>query len=349
MFTERPASGAKIYDEIDNLIPYIISSKSDIAISCAARTTMNDIAPIIKLSQKYGCNIKVNAFIGTSQIRQYIEKWDIKHICSLIRKTVEYVKSQGLDICIITEDTTRTSPEMIKAVYMTAIEAGCNDICFCDTVGHVDFTGIYNLFQFIKEEIALNNEELVIEWHGHNDRGMALENSLFAAMMGADIIHVTSFGIGERCGNTPLELLLLNLSLMGNTEFKNSLKILTDHCYKFSEIFKWKISENYPVWGENAFTTVSGVHASAIYKAFDMPDNLIEKVYSFIEPSLLGRQQIVKINYMSGKSNVLYWMKNNRIKPDDRAVEDILEIAKTSIMPLPEELLWKIVHKSKNR
>lgn len=342
-----PASSQKIYDEIDILIPYIQAKNSNITISCAARTTINDIEPIVRLSQKYGCNIKVNAFIGTSQIRQYIEQWDIGRICSLVRETVNYAKLNGIGTCIITEDSTRTSPEILKTVYLTAIESGCKNICFCDTVGYADCTGIGKLFKFVQKEIIKNNQQLLIEWHGHNDRGLALENSLIAAMMGANIIHVTSFGIGERCGNTPLELFLLNLAVMGDMRMNDSLKLITDHCRKISELFNWRIPNNYPVWGENSFSTVSGIHAAAIYKALDMEGNLGEKIYSFIEPSLLGHQQEIKINYMSGKSNILYWMKKNMVKPDEKLVEDILKKAKTSITPLSDETIWSIINGKK--
>ncbi|MDE7432358.1 MAG: LeuA family protein [Lachnospiraceae bacterium] len=339
-----PASSKKIYDEIDLLIPYIQAKKSNISISCAARTTIGDIEPIARLSQKYGCNIKVNAFIGTSQIRQYIEQWDIRHICSLVREAVNYANLNGIETCIITEDSTRTSPEILKTVYLTAIESGCKNICFCDTVGYADCTGIKKLFKFVHKEIIKNNDQILIEWHGHNDRGMALENALIAALIGANMIHTTSFGIGERCGNTPLELFLLNLAVMGDIRMSDSLKMITDHCRKISELFNWQIPNNYPVWGENSFSTVSGIHAAAIYKALDMEGNLGEKVYSFIEPSILGRHQEIKINYMSGKSNILYWMKKNMIKPDDKLVEDILKKAKTSTTPLSDETIWAIIN-----
>lgn len=338
-----PASSKMIYDQIDVLIPYVKNRKEDITISCAARTSISDMEPIVKLSQKNGCRIKVNAFIGISQIRQYIEQWNVEYICSLVKNVVNYAKQNGLDICIITEDSTRTSPEILKTVYATAIEAGCKNICFCDTVGASDYTGIRNLFKFINGRIVNGEKGVLVEWHGHNDRGLALENSILAAMLGANVIHATSLGIGERCGNTPLELLLLNLAFMGNFKIDSSLKKITEHFRTITDLFGYQIPKNYPVWGEDSFSTVSGIHAAAIYKALDMKDNIKEKVYSFIEPSILGRQQKVLINYMSGKSNILYWLKLNHVHASEKIIANIMKKAKTSITPLSDEDIWEII------
>lgn len=178
-----PASGKIVYVEVDNLIAYMLENKIKITISCAARTNISDIIPIINLSQKYGVPIKVNAFIGTSQIRQCVEKWDIASMRRKIEETVLFTTKNSLPVCLITEDTTRTAPDILKEIYGAAIEKGCSDICFCDTVGYADYTGVKRLMEFAQNEIKKNNSDIIMEWHGHNDRGMALVNALLAADM----------------------------------------------------------------------------------------------------------------------------------------------------------------------
>lgn len=122
------------------------------------------------------------------------------------------------------------------------------------------------------------------------------------------------------------------------------LKKLKEYCKGTAEIFHITIPESYPVWGENAFQTVSGVHAAAIYKAYcDKNNNLAEQVYSFIAPSLVGKNIKIGINYMSGKSNVLYWLKKHNVQPGEELVKKILKKAKKSIVPLSTEEIWELI------
>src|SRR5690606_38677212 len=108
----------------------------------------------------------------------------------------------------VTEDTTRSSPETLRQLFLAAIEHGASRLCVCDTVGHATPDGVRALIAFTKEVIAESGADVKIDWHGHNDRGLALINALVALEAGADRIHGTAAGIGERVGNTPIDQVL---------------------------------------------------------------------------------------------------------------------------------------------
>ena len=108
-----------------------------------------------------------------------------------------------------------------------------------------------------------------MDWHGHSDRGLAVANSLAALAAGADCVHGTALGIGERVGNTQIDQMLVNLKLMGVSPWaEQDLTKLKEYCITVSEATGVPIPRNYPVMGEDAFRTATGVHAAAVIKAF---------------------------------------------------------------------------------
>jgi hypothetical protein len=116
----------------------------------------------------------------------------------------------------VTEDTTRARPETLKALYTLAIECGARRICLADTVGHATPHGVRQLVRFVRDEVvAPTGEDVKLDWHGHRDRGLGLANTLAAIEEGVDRVHGTALGIGERVGNTEMDLLLVNLKLLG--------------------------------------------------------------------------------------------------------------------------------------
>jgi 2-isopropylmalate synthase len=112
----------------------------------------------------------------------------------------------------VTEDTTRADPEALRQLYLTAVEHGAKRVCLCDTAGHATPEGTARLVHFVRELVGPG---ISIDWHGHNDLGLALVNALVAFEAGADRLHATALGIGERTGNTSMELLLTNLQRLG--------------------------------------------------------------------------------------------------------------------------------------
>jgi len=322
-----PGAGPRARADITALCQEIVDAKLAITPNCAVRTVKADITPLIEISQKVGRPIEACTFIGSSPIRQYAEQWALDDMLRLSEEAVSYAVENGLPVMFVTEDTTRATPETTRRLYKTAIEAGARRICICDTVGHVTPWGVGNLVAYVRQMVQETGEDVKIDWHGHNDRGLAVINTLSAVVAGVDRVHATALGIGERVGNCSMDQLLINLRLMGYIE--NDLSCLADYVATASQGTQVGIPINYPVFGKDAFRTATGVHAAAIIKAKRKHDDwLADRVYSGVPAGMVGLQQTIEIGFMSGASNVNYWLEQHGIKPNEQLVAEILQAAK---------------------
>ncbi len=171
----------------------------------------------------------------------------------------------------VTEDTTRTDAATVEALYSAAIRCGAQAIVLCDTVGHATPMGAYNLVKFAREKIvAPSGASIRVDWHGHCDRGLAIANSFAAIAAGADQIQSVANSLGERVGNTPTELMLVNMQLLGMID--RDLSKLRQFSETVARATHTVIPPNYPVVGRDAFRTATGVHAAALIKAQRMGD-----------------------------------------------------------------------------
>ena len=331
-----PGAGPHVVRDVTRIVQEIVDEKLAVRPSCAARTMRQDIQPIVEISQRTGIPIRVDCFLGSSPIRQYAEAWDMDRLLQLTHDAVEFSVSNGLPVMYVTEDTTRSKPEDLRRLYTAAVEAGAKRVCVADTVGHSTPNGAREVVRFIREVVDATGEDVKVDWHGHNDRGLGIVNSLAAAEAGADGLHGTALGIGERVGNTPIDLLLVNLQLMGWID--RDLSQLPAYCELVSRTTGVELPENYPVLGLNAFRTGTGVHASAILKARAKGDEwLADRVYSSVPAALVGRRQLVEVGPMSGESNVACWLADRGIEADEELVRAIFENAKASPKVLSEE------------
>src|SRR5207249_667411 len=177
----------------------------------------------------------------------------------------------------------------------TAINCGASAIVICDTAGHATPMGAFSLVRFIMDEVVKpSGEKVRVDWHGHCDRGLAIANSMAALMAGADCVHACALGIGERVGNTQMDQMLVNLKLMGIAPWaEQDLTKLKDYCLTVSRATGVPIPPNYPVVGEDAFRTATGVHAAAVIKAYKKNDiELANAVYSVVPSHVFGLQQV---------------------------------------------------------
>jgi 2-isopropylmalate synthase len=335
-----PGAGERAKADVLRLAQEIAAAKLRIRPNCAARTTESDIRPIAEVVQATGVEIEAATFIGSSPIRQYAEDWTLDFLLRTTEHAVKYARGLGLPVMYVTEDTTRARPQVIKKLYTTAIECGARAIVVCDTVGHATPRGVHALLRFIREEVVQpTGENIRVDWHGHSDRGLAVANSLAAFEAGADQVHATALGIGERVGNTPMDQMLVNLRLLGAID--RDLRKLKEYCALVSEAVGVPIPPNYPVVGADAFRTATGVHAAAVIKAFRKDDaELANQVYSGVPSHWFGIDQRIEIGPMSGKSNVIFWLERRGITASDELVEKILACAKRSDRLLSEtELL----------
>jgi 2-isopropylmalate synthase len=322
-----PGAGARAREHITRLVREMAPLKIKANVAC--RTLVSDIAPIVDVVQATGQPVEVCAFIGSSPIRQYAENWEFEKMLGLVRESVSFAVKQGLTCMFVTEDTTRANPEHVRALYTTAIEAGAKRICVCDTCGHATPEGVRALVEYVVSIVRRTGTDVGVDWHGHRDRGLGLVNTLAALEAGATRVHATALGVGERAGNTEMDLLLVNLRLLGWID--NDLSALGDYVRLAAKTIGVPLPTNYPVFGSDAFETGTGVHAAAVIKAFKKGDVwLANRVYSGVPADMVGLEQVIKIGPMSGKSNVIWFLEKHGVQPSDAAVESVLALAKAT-------------------
>lgn len=337
-----PGAGGTHAEGVERLAREIADEGMRIRPNCAARTHRDDIRPIAEISQRAGIPVEACTFIGSSPVRFYAEEWTLDKLLRLTEEAVTFAVGEGLPVMFVTEDTSRAHPDTIRALYTTAIRCGARAVCVCDTVGHSTPDGARAVVRFVKSIIEEQGEDVRLDWHGHQDRGLGVINSIAAIEGGADQIHGAAIGVGERVGNTPMDQLLVNLKLMGWID--NDLSRLREYCEKAAEATGWDIPANYPVFGRDAFRTATGVHASAVIKSLRKGDaELADLVYSGVPAGLFGMKQTIEVGPMSGKSNVVFWLESRGIEATDERVQRIYEQAKSAHGVLSEEEMMRLV------
>ena len=334
-----PGAGPRAVEHSEALAREIVKDKLKIRANCAARTHENDIRPIAEIQQRTGLKIEAATFLGSSPIRRYTEGWTDDFLLRTTEHAVKFAVAHGVDPMYVTEDTTRCDPDMVRRLYTTAINCGARAIVICDTAGHATPMGTFALVKFVLDEVVKpSGEKIRVDWHGHCDRGMGTANAMAALVAGAECVHATALGIGERVGNTQMDQMLVNLKLMGVEPWVNQdLTKMKDYCTAVSRATGVPIPANYPVVGEDAFRTATGVHAAAVIKAFKKNDlELANTVYSGVPSHVFGLEQIIDIGPMSGRSNILYWLEHRGIPVTEETVDRIFHRAKSSDHVLSE-------------
>ncbi|MDT8340050.1 MAG: LeuA family protein [Longimicrobiales bacterium] len=339
-----PGAGPRAVSDVTALAREIVDAGLSIRANCAARTVLADVRPIAEISQVVGMPIEACTFIGSSPIRQYAEGWTLERMLRTAEEAVTFAVREGLPVMMVTEDTTRAHPDTLRALYGAAIEWGARRLCIADTVGHATPEGARALVRFVLEEIvAPSGEDVTVDWHGHRDRGLGLANTLAAIQAGATRVHGTALGIGERSGNAEMELILVNLALLGLHDA--DLTGLPEYCEAMASAYGVPLANSYPVVGRDAFRTGTGVHAAAIVKAEEKGDAwLADRIYSSVPASMVGRRQVIEIGPMAGLSNVKHWLRARGLEAGDEGLcRWIFEAAKHTDHTLTETELEALV------
>jgi isopropylmalate/homocitrate/citramalate synthase len=324
-----PGAGPRAVEDVTALVSFLRDAQLKLRPNCAARTMIRDVEPIARITQKTGVPIEACLFIGSSPIRQYSEDWTLDTLLKHTRESVTFAVAEGLPVMYVTEDTTRAHPDALRALYTEAIECGARRVCVCDTVGHILPEGVDRLVRFVRGIVESTGAPIKLDWHGHRDRGLAVVNTLAAIRAGADRVHGCALGVGERAGNTPIDLVLVNLKLLGWID--RDLTRLREYCEKAAQALRITIPRNYPVIGADAFETGTGVHAAALIKAFRKGDRwLADRVYSGVPAAEFGMKQRIRVGPMSGRSNVTFWLEEHGMEPHPEVVERIFTAAKQS-------------------
>src|SRR5438093_2749393 len=324
-----PGAGPKAVADATALCRQIVEERLSVRPNCAARTMERDIEPIARIASSVGIPVEACLFIGSSAIRQYAEDWSLDLLLKLTRESITFAVKEGLPVMYVTEDTSRAHPDTLRRLYRTAIDCGARRVCVTDTVGHATPHGATQVIRFVAGIVEESGAVVGIDWHGHRDRGLGLANTLAAITAGAGRVHGCGLGIGERAGNAPMDLILVNLKLLGWID--RDLTGLGAYCRLVSEGCRVPIPSNYPVVGPDAFETGTGVHAAAVIKALRKDDRwLADRVYSGVPASDFGFFQKIRIGPMSGRSNIVFWLERQGMEPKDEVVDRIYDAAKRS-------------------
>ena len=339
-----PGAGPRAVADVTHLAKFARDQRLKINLTCAARTHPADIQPIIEISQQVGVPIEVMAFLGSSPIRIFTEGWTVDRLLDLTRQAVRLAVGAGNPCTFVTEDTVRSTPDTLRALFEVALNEGAKGLCLCDTVGHVTPAGVANIVRWTQKTVGeLGFPDTVIDWHGHNDRGLGLVNAIAAAQAGAKRVHGTILGVGERVGNTQIDLLLVNMKLLG-VPLEGDLSALREYAELGARATATPLPFNYPVFGTDAFRTGTGVHAAAVIKALNTGDaDLADRVYSGVPAAWFGLEQVIEVGHMGGRSNVVYWLKHRDIEPADALVDAIFDAAKASDRVLSDEEVHALV------
>ncbi len=340
-----PGAGKRAVEDVTIIARHMKERGLRMKASCAARTHQNDVQAIIEISQAVGIEIEVLCFIGSSPIRQYAEDWDLPRMLKLSADAIDLAKRYSLPVGFVTEDTTRSRPEILTKMFTNAVERGADRLVVCDTVGHATPDGIKHLLKFTRNLLdGLGRRDVGIDWHGHNDRGLGVVNAIFAIEYGADRIHGTALGIGERVGNAALDQILLNLKLLGELP-DHDLTKLVEWCKTASRALGVSLHPQYPLAGDDAFRTATGVHAAAIIKAEKKGDAwLADRIYSGVPAGMFGKEQAIEIGHYSGESNVVYWLRKRGFEPTPALVAKVLATAKSGNRVLAEAEILAVIH-----
>jgi 2-isopropylmalate synthase len=339
-----PGSGPHVVASAKRLAQEIRDQDLPMLPNCAARTLVQDIEPIHGISQDVGIAIEVAMFIGSSPIRMEVEGWDVDHLLRTSEKAMRYCVENDLPIMYVTEDTTRASPETVEQLYGQALDMGAQRLVLCDTCGHVTPDGVRALVRFVRALAEKRGKgDVQIDWHGHQDRGLAVINTIAAYEAGADRLHGAGLGVGERAGNCPMDQLLVNLALLGYLAPDRDLTGLMDYARAVGKHLDVPIPFNYPVVGHDAFETGTGVHAAAVIKALRRGDTyLANRVYSGVPADRFGLSQKIAVGPMSGKSNVVWWLEHHGYEASEERIDLLFEAAKRSDRVLADEALHEL-------
>ncbi len=209
----------------------------------------------------------------------------------IIREHIAYARELGLKVRYTPEDATRTEFEFLVSVCNMAIEAGADRISFADTLGIMQPHSMAERVSALRERLL----PCQIDLHCHDDYGLALANGMAGIRGGANCIHTTVNGMGERTGIPDLaETIVAFHNLEGVQKYNLApLMELASYLERVSGFF---LAPNKPITGQNAFSHKSGVHTNGILKD--------PRTYEPFDPALLGRERKIVIDKYTGKSAV---------------------------------------------
>lgn len=211
-------------------------------------------------------------------------------------EVADYIKSHGLKSRFTMEDASRTDPKFLIEMCKEMNSRGIERISIPDTVGIMRPHGMYNLVRMVCENIDLSRSS--IDVHCHNDVGLALANALAGCEAGADQIHTTIDGLGERTGIPSLAEAAVALTLIYKVPNNFRLHLLRDLSRTISEYTEIPTPESKPIVGDSAYKHKAGTHLAAILRN--------PSAYEILEPKIVGNRRKIVFGELAGKNGAAY-------------------------------------------
>jgi len=299
-----------LYEKYPDVYPCILSVATEHSLLWASRC--NEINP----------KLETLIFIGSSPSRMIAEGWEIPNVLDRMHATFGRANKLGLTIIGATEHTTQTPPKILENIITAQVQGAgkrMKSFCIADTIGIARPLGTYRLIQFTKNILLkCKRKDIDIEWHGHEDMGNGLANTMVSIAAGARYVHTVAYGIGERAGNVKLEGVLVNLTAILEEAGKRApwnLQNLNHVLESYCDLVGLPVP-SIGMMGTNAFRTSLGIHTAAMLKLRKLADmtadtesknelvHMSNTVYSSIHPEAVGRKSNIRISPHSGKSTV---------------------------------------------
>jgi len=292
--------------EAVKMIAREISSSEVIALARADKT---DIDKVIEADAS-----AVHTFIATSDIHmKYKLKMSREQVLEKAIEAVEYAKAHGLVVEFSAEDATRSDAEFLVKVFQAVVDAGADRVDIADTVGVAHPIYMLNLVRYVKNNVR---GDYILSVHCHDDLGMSVANSIVAVEAGADQVHATILGVGERAGNASLEEVVTALAFLLGYRVSIRFRKIYEVANLVAKYFGIEIPPNKAIVGRNAFAHESGIHVHGVISN--------PLTYEPIDPTLIGIERRIELGKHSGRHAVIYVLKNMGIEPRNDVVDKVL-------------------------
>jgi len=247
----------------------------------------------------------IHTFIGTSPLhREYKLHMSQEEILNKATEAVEYIKDHGIIAEFSAEDATRTEFEFLKNIYTAVEDAGADIINVPDTVGVLVPAAMYRLISDLKDVV-----NIPISVHCHDDFGLAVANSLSAVEAGAEQVHATINGLGERAGNASLEEVVMALMVNYGVKTNITTELLVSTSELVSRITGVKMPPNKAIVGENAFAHEAGIHVHGVLQKAE--------TYEPLKPEMVGHTRRIVMGKHTGARAIRSKLEDYDIEMDE--------------------------------
>ncbi len=293
-------------------VKLIAEAGLDASIMAAARAVRKDVEACVEAGVD-----EIAIFIACSDLHlKYKLNMTREQVKDAAVRETEYAKDHGLTVSFVTEDTFRADLDYVGELYGAAIEAGATRAVICDTVGVMTPVGI----RWFLEQVRARLPKVQLSFHGHNDFGLAVANSLAAVEAGVEVPHTCVNGLGERSGNASFEELVMALEALYG--YKTGVDV--SRMYELSRLVEKlsgiPVGVNKPVVGYNAFSHESGIHADGVIKH--------TATYEPIQPERIGRTRQFIYGKHTGSASVVERLKSRDVEAPKEQVQNLVQLIK---------------------